>query len=275
MSTALRPFEISPALPSCARRSMADLLAPLEQIAARSPNLIAQRGAQFAVKGETYELPRYLFIGPKGGGTPIRIGFFAAIHGDEPDGAHVLVHLIKSLDASPDLAAGYCLSIYPVCNPTGFEDHTHQSRNGRDLNREFWRKSVEPEVKLLEAELTGHTFDGIVSLHTHAGGDGLYGLVRGITLTKHLIEPALRAAEAYLPRDERALIEGLPARNGVIRDAADGVLSAPPRIKPRPFEITLEMPKALPSYLKDYGIVSALQTILTEYRKLIAYAQNI
>jgi protein MpaA len=262
-------------LPSRARRSIAELLSPLEQIAARSPNLIAQRGAQFSIKGETYELPRYLFIGPKGGGTPIRIGFFAAIHGDEPDGAHVLVHLIKSLDASPDLAAGYCLSIYPVCNPTGYEDHTRQSRNGRDLNREFWRKSAEPEVKLLEAELTAHAFDGIISLHAHGEGDGLYGLVRGITLTKHLIEPALRAAEAYLPRDERTLIEGLPARNGVIRDAADGVLSASPKTRPRPFEITLEMPKAPPSYRKDYGIVSALQTILTEYRKLIAYAQNI
>ena len=33
-----------------------------------------------------YELPRYLFIGPKGGDDTIRVGLFAGIHGDEPEG---------------------------------------------------------------------------------------------------------------------------------------------------------------------------------------------
>jgi predicted deacylase len=251
------------------------LLAPLEQIAARSPNLTAQRGALFTSKGETYELPRYLFIGPTGGGSPIRVGIFAAIHGNEPEGAYALIHLIKSLDANPELANGYVLSLYPVCNPTGFEDHTRHARSGRDLNREFWRHSAEPEVELLEAELNSQTFDGIICLHTHNHGDGLYGLVRSVTLTKHLIEPALKAAETFLPRDDRDLIEGLPARNGVIRDAAKGVLSAPPRARPRPFEITLETPQAAPAYLKEFAIVIALQTILAEYRNLIAFAPNL
>ena len=273
--TKLRLSELSAALPSLSLRSIEDLLAPLEELVSCSPNLIAQRGAKFAIKGETYELPRFLFVGPKGGDTPIRIGIFAAIHGDEPEGAHALVHFIRSLDASPDLAKGYCLSVYPICNPTGFEDHTRHARSGRDLNSEFWRNTAEPEIKLLEAELSTNAFDGIISLHTHNDSHGIYGLVRGVTLTKHLLEPALQAAEAFLPRDERALIEGLPARNGVIRNATEGVLSAPPKARPCPFEITLELPKAPPSYLKEYGIVIALRTILTEYRKLIAYAHNI
>jgi predicted deacylase len=275
MSARIRLFETTPASPPRSRRSIQDLVAPLEQIARRSPNLVAQRDARFEVNGETHELPKYIFIGPKGGGIPIRVGIFAAIHGDEPEGAHVLVHLVKSLDASPELAAGYCLSLYPVCNPTGFEDNTRRSRSGRDLNREFWRNSAEPEVRLLETELANNAFDGIISLHTHDVGDGLYGLTRGVTLTKHLIEPALKAAEAFLPRDERTVIEGSPARHGVIRDAAEGTLSAPPKSKPRPFEITLETPKSPPSYLKEYAIVVALQTILTEYRHLIAYAPNL
>jgi hypothetical protein len=232
-------------------------------------------GAKFEIKGERFEIPRYLFVGPKGGGAPIRIGIFAAIHGDETEGAHAIVRLIKSLDENPAFVTGYCLSLYPVCNPTGFEDQTPHSRNGRDLNREFWKNSAEPEVRLLENELSTHAFDGIISLHTHTAGEGLYGRVRGVTLTKHLIEPALKAAEIFLPRDERSLIEGLPARNGVIRDGADGVLSAPPKARPRPFEITLETPRNPPSYLKEYAIVIALQTILTEYRQLIAYAPNL
>jgi len=261
--------------PLARRRSIADLLAPLDQIAAHSPNLVAKHDAHFEAGGETYELPRYLFVGPKGGDTPIRVGIFAGIHGDEPEGVRAVVQFLKLLEAGPELAAGYYLSFYPVCNPTGFEDGTRHSRNGRDLNREFWDNSSEPEVRLLQAELISRSFNGIISLHTDDTSDGFYGIVRGATLTQHLIEPALRAAEKFLPRDRLPIIDGFQARNGVIRDAYDGVLSAPPKVRPRPFEIIIETPQAPPTFLKECAFVAALKTILTEYRKFIAYAPNL
>jgi protein MpaA len=257
------------------RRSIADLLAPLEKIAASSPNLVANYDAKFEVNGETCELPRYLFIGPRGGDTPIRIGIFAGVHGDEPEGVHALVQFIKLLEAKPELAAGYYLSFYPVCNPTGFEDGTRHSRSGKDLNREFWKNSGEPEICLLQAELQSRSFQGIISLHTDNTSDGFYGFVGGATLTKNLIKPALLAAEKFLPRDERPVIDGFNARNGVIRDGYDGILSAPPKARPRPFEIILEIPATPPEYLKELALVAALQTILLEYNKFIAYAPNL
>jgi murein peptide amidase A len=275
MSIVATQLKVAPQPLPARRRSIADLLAPLEQIAARSPNLVVNKEAQFEMGGETYTLPRYLFIGPKGGDTPIRLGIFAAIHGDEPEGAHAVVRFLKLLEAKPELADGYYLSFYPVCNPTGFEDGTRHSRNGRDLNREFWTNSDEPEVRLLQAELISHSFNGIISLHIDDTCDGFYGFVRGALLTQHLIEPALRAAEQFLPRDRRAVIDGFRARNGVIRDAYDGVLSAPPKVRPRPFEIILETPQAPPVYLKECAFVIALKTILDEYRKFIAYASNL
>jgi hypothetical protein len=257
------------------RRSLAELLAPLDQLAATSANLVVNHDARFDVDGESYVLPRYLFVGPRGGDTPIRLGIFAGVHGDEPEGCHAVVQFIKLLEAKPELATGYYLSFYPVCNPTGFEDATRLSRRGKDLNREFWKDSAEPEVNLLQAELTSRSFQGLIALHTDDTSDGFYGIVRGATLTKHLIEPALQAAEKFLPRDQRAVIDGFNARNGVIRDCYDGVLSAPPRSRPRPFEIILETPHTPPEYLKVCALVLALQSILAEYRKFIAYAQNI
>ena len=260
---------------SVRRRSIADLLAPLEQMAARSANLVSNHGAAFDVNGETYELPRYLFIGPQGGDAPIRLGIFAGIHGDEPEGTHALIQFVKLLEAKPEFAAGYALSIYPVCNPTGFEDNTRHSRRGLDLNREFWKNSSEPEVRLLQAEIVSRSFQGIIALHTDDTSDGFYGIVRGATLSKHLIEPALQAAEKFLPRNERPIIDGFNARNGVIRDCYDGVLSAPPKVRPRPFELILETPQTPPAYLKEFAFVTALKTILLEYRKFIAYAPNL
>jgi hypothetical protein len=257
------------------RRSISDLLGPLEKIARHSPNLVANHDARFEVNGEAYTLPRYLFVGPKGGDTPIRVGIFAGVHGDEPEGVHAIIQFIRLLEAKPELATGYYLSFYPICNPTAFEDGTRLSRRGKDLNREFWKNSAEPEVRLLEAELQSRSFQGLISLHTDDTCDGFYGFVRGATLTKHLIEPALRAAEKLLPRDERTVIDGFKARNGVIKDIYEGVLSAPPKARPRPFEITLETPSSPPAYLKECAFVLTLKSILDEYRKFIAYASNI
>src|SRR5208283_2160172 len=272
-----RPAAVSEAgsFRAATRRSIADLLAPLEQAAAKSPNIVVNRDARFEADGESYVLPRYLFIGPKSGDAPIRIGIFAGIHGDEPEGAYAAVRFLQFLETYADLAAGYCLSVYPVCNPTGFEDNTRHSRRGKDLNREFWNKSAEPEVGLLQADLVSRSFHGIISLHVDDTSDGFYGIVGGATLTKHLIEPALKAADAFLPLDRRALIDGFPARQSVVRDTFPGVLSAPPVIRQRPFEIVLEAPKGRPTFLTESAFDAALQSILAGCRKFIAYAQHL
>jgi murein peptide amidase A len=257
------------------RRSIAELLSPLGRLAATSASLVANHDAQFQSGGQTYELPRYLFIGPKGGDDMIRVGIFAGIHGDESEGVNALIQFLSLLEHKPDLATGYCLFVYPVCNPTGFEDRTRLARNGKDLNREFWNGSQEPEVRLLQSELAAHSFHGIISLHTDDTSQGFYGFAHGATLTQNLIEPALQAAEQFLTRNGNESIDGFRARNGIIRDRYPGVLSAPPEVRPRPFEIILETPQEAPNYLKEAALVAALRMILTRYREMMAYAPNL
>jgi murein peptide amidase A len=258
------------------KRSLPDTIAAIEEIAARSLHLRAQKRFQFETRdGQTCQLPSYVFLGPQGGDEPIRIGLFAGIHGDEPEGTYALIQLLKLLESKPELATGYCLFIYPICNPTGFEDNTRFSRIGKDLNREFWNKSSEPEVQFLESELASRRFQGIISLHTDDTSDGFYGFVRGATLSKHLIEPALKAAEEFLPRNGHDRIDGFEAIDGIIHQGYSGVLSAPPDTQFRPFEIILETTKTSAEYLKESAFVLALQTILVEYQKFIAFARNL
>ncbi|HEX7652134.1 MAG TPA: succinylglutamate desuccinylase/aspartoacylase family protein [Verrucomicrobiae bacterium] len=275
MAISLAGLATSPAASVRERRSIHEVLAPLDQLAKVSTNLVANHEARFTVGGEEYVLPRYLFVGPRGGDTPIRLGIFAGIHGDEPEGIHALVQFIQLLEAKPELATGYYLSFYPLCNPTGYEDNTRFSRQGKDLNREFWRDSAAPEVRLLEAELKSRSFQGLIALHTDDTSEGFYGYAHGAVLTRHLIEPALAAAEKFLPRNRLPVIDGFKARGGVIRQRFDGILSAPPRVRPRPFEIILETPALPPNYIKQIAFVAALQTVLMEYQKFIAYAPNI
>lgn len=249
------------------RRSISDLLAPLEKIALDSPNLVADHGAHFETAGQRYELPRYLFIGPKGGNTPIRLGIFAGIHGDELEGALATVLFIQLLEAKPELAAGYCLFFYPVCNPTGFEDATRFSRNGKDLNREFWKNSAGAEVQLLQSEIISHAFDGIISLRANGTKNYFHAVERGETLTRHLIAPALRAVEKFSQDYDRPVFH---SHGKASRDDAEGILGAPPDLRPRPFEIILETAETRAAWL-----MVALLSILEEYKKFIAYAPNL
>jgi hypothetical protein len=245
------------------RRSLSDLIAPLDSLAANSPNLIANHKAMFEIDGEFYTLPRYLFLGPQGGDEPIRVGIFATLDGNQPEGAYALIRFLRLLDANPEAATGYCLFIYPVCNPTGFEDRTSHPRGGKELAGDFWKNSSRPEVKLLQAEILFHSFHGAIALGANEQISGFRGLAQGATLTRHLVEPALKAAEQFLPIDEGIDVRG------------ECTLSAPAGLRPRPFEVVLQAPSHAPAFLTECAFTSALHTILVEYRKFIAYARNI
>jgi len=261
--------------PAPHRRSVQRLLQPLDHLVGQSSRFIGASHGHFQRDGLSYSLPRYLYVGPKGGGDVLRIGIFATIHGDEPEGALALPRFVQALERQPEIAEGYALFIYPVCNPTGFEDNTRNARSGRDLNREFWKQTDQPEVRFLESEIWMQSFHGIITLHSDDTSHGLYGFVKGNVLSKHLIQPALLEAGRFLPRNHGARIDGFNAESGVIHDGYPGMLQSIPGMAHPPFEITLETPQLAPLHRQVNALVAALQTILVEYRYLQAIAQNI
>jgi len=257
------------------RRSFVEAIAPLERLAVDSSRLRGDRDAHFLREGESYWLPRYRFAGPQGGTAPIRLGVFGGIHGDEPASVSGLVRFVELLEREPEIARGYTLFFYPICNLTGFADGTRHARSGKDLNREFWRGSIEPEVQLLENELRQNRFDGLIALHSDDTSDGLYGFTSGALFTEELLRPALRAAGQFLPVNQRAVIDGFDAREGICRQGYQGVLSAPVEASPCPFEIVFETPHHAAMELQERAFVVALETILKEYGRLIAYGAGL
>ena len=259
------------------RNSIKKLLLPLFlQVGTTAESLRADSAGFWHVGEERYWLPRLVFRGAKETGEEtIRLAIFAGLHGDEPAGVHALVDFLRALEADPFMGRAYRIHIYPLCNPTGYEDGTRHSRSGADLNREFWRGSLEPEVAIIERELLLNKFHGIISLHSDDTSDGVYGFVRGATLTQHLMKPALAAAEAALPVNQAAIIDGFHAVEGIIHKAYDGILTAPPGTTPSPFEIILESPHHAPMDLQRKAFVLALEQILRHYRRMISYAANL
>jgi len=94
-------------------------------------------------------------------------------------------------------------------------------------------------------------------------------------LSQYLLEPALRAAEKFLPRNRESEIDGFRAQNGIIYESYNGVLRAVPGLSPPPFELTLETPQTASLYRQIEAINASLQTVLVEFRQLLAIAQNI
>jgi murein peptide amidase A len=255
------------------RHELDRILSPLEDLAGRSEHLLPAPATKSSAPQPP--MPRYLYLGERGGGDVFRLGIFATIHGDEPEGALALNRFVALLERDPEITRGYALFLYPVCNPTGFEDGTRHARTGKDLNREFWKQSGEPEVRFLESEIYLHAFDGLVTLHSDNTSNGVYGYVNGSVLSENLLEPALRAAEKFLSRNRHPIIDGFPARDGMIHRSYEGVLRSLPGLERPPFELTFETPQRAPLHLQVEAAAAALQTILQEYRQLRSFAQNI
>jgi hypothetical protein len=139
--------------PEKPRQSLRKLLLPLfRRVAESSYAWRAESVGHWDADGTRHWMPRLVFKRP--GETPdFKVGIFAGVHGDEPAGVFALCDFVRALDDSAVRGRGYELHVYPLVNPTGYEDGTRHSRSGKDLNREFWRGSNEPEVALLEKEI--------------------------------------------------------------------------------------------------------------------------
>ncbi len=205
----------------------------------------------------------------------MKVGIFARLHGDEEAGTLAAFDLVRWAWNDPEELQDYELHFFPICNPSGRHLGTRHSWRGLDLNREFWSGSQEPEVRYLEGELTRERYDVIISLHADDESDGIYGFASGALLTEQVLRPALEAASAVLPINTLPLIDGFVANGGLIHEGYQGILSAPPMQSPKPLEIVFETPNLAPMEKQVEATVIAVKTILSEYRRLIAFAPNL
>lgn len=256
-------------------RDLRVLLEPLVALGELGASLQTSSAAAFDFEDAPYFIPRVVFTGPPASHDPIRLAIFGGLHGDEPASVLAPIAFLERLAAEPARATGYELAVYPLLNPVGYSRDTRANGAGLDLNRQFWRGSAQPEVRAVERELTRTRFDGIITLHADDTAEGVYGYTRGHVLNEALLEPALRSASYIIPRDHRSKIDGFLARDGKIEACFDGVLSAPAGQRPRPFDLIFETPALSPIDKQIDAMVTALETILDEYRVFLAYAQNL
>ena len=251
------------------------LLKPLLDLSKNSDYLIGGSVGQFLVGRKVFQIPRFVFMGPTGGGDTIRLAIFAGFHGDEPEGAEALIALLQELENTPRPATGYHIYAYPLCNPTGFAARTRNNASGQDLTGQFWSGSTQPEVYYLERELGVHRFHGAISLQTQQHPGGFLVETQSAILNRALAPPAIQATQRFLPgsfSQTDSPPDLLPAASTA---ELPDFLAATDELSPAPFELHIGIPKHAPQPSQIYGTVGALKAILDAYRSHLSIGQNL
>jgi hypothetical protein len=194
----------------------------------------------------------------------------AGVHGDEPDGVLAALELARRFAASAELQTNYVLTIYPCVNPAGYERMTRENGNGKDLNREFFRESRELEVQIIERELRAHEFTGFIGGHSDFESFGIYAYATGAVLSERLAKPALFQASSVIPINTDPVIDGHPARYGIINEKFPGSLGPLSKGASEPFDITIETPNLFSLRKRVEAQAIAFETVLHEYRAVAA-----
>jgi murein peptide amidase A len=240
-------------------------LAPLLDTAENSDWLVAGSVGELFAGRTRFHIPRFIFLGPGGGGDTVRLGIFAGVHGDDYSGTKAILSFLQQLESHPDLAKGYHIFAYPICNPSGFARGIRCNAAGHDLTSHFWNGSDQPEAYYLERELGVHRFHGVIVLEAGDQSNLRFFVTGGknSTLRNSLASP-------FVPADQIFVADASPSPA-----TAKGFLTMTNELRPVPFEIDIEIPRAAPKEKKIIVTINALDSILDSYRSVIAIQQNL
>jgi len=193
-----------------------------------------------------------------------RVYLSAGIHGDEPAGPLAALRLIQENQWPENLDLWFC----PCLNPVGFALNTRENARGIDLNREYLNPLAD-EIKAHIAWLERQPkFDLCLLLHEDWESHGFYLYEQNPDRCRSLAEPMIEAISKVCPIDPNEVIEGRPARNGIIRPNLD------PNSRPQwpeafylithktRLSYTLEAPSDYPISTRVDALVAAVRTAL-------------
>ena len=210
---------------------------------------------------ETSEAPR--------ADTKPRVYISAGIHGDEPAGPLAIRQLLKE-NRWPD---GMSFWICPCLNPHGFTANRRENPDGVDLNREYLRpQAAETKAHLSWLERQPG-FDLCLCLHEDWEAHGFYVYELNPDNRPSLAPEMLNHVARVCPIDRSELIEGRPAKEGIIRPEVD------PRNRPQwpesfylltyktRLSYTLEAPSDFELSFRVAALVIAVNTALEVFQR--------
>jgi hypothetical protein len=184
------------------------------------------------------------------------------IHGDEPAGPLA----VRQLLLENKWPSGLGLWLCPCLNPTGFLQYTRENAHGIDLNRQYLQPQAPETVAHINWLAQQPSFDLCLCLHEDWESYGFYVYELNPDNRPSLAEAMVARVADVCPIDASELIEGRPARNGIIRPDLD------PRDRPQwpeafylltyktRLSYTLEAPSDFPLESRVSALVAGVQS---------------
>jgi hypothetical protein len=146
-----------------------------------------------------------------------RIYISSGIHGDEPAGPLAMRALLQANSWPVNLDLWLC----PCLNPAGFQLNRRENPEGVDLNRDYLQPQA-PETLVHIGWLERQpSFDLCLCLHEDWESHGFYVYELNPNDQPSLAEVMVARVAEVCPIDPSSLIEGRPAKEGIIRPIVD------------------------------------------------------
>lgn len=146
-----------------------------------------------------------------------RVYVSTGIHGDEPAGPLAIREMLRQ-DLWP---GGIDLWICPCLNPDGFTANTRENPGGLDLNRQYFKPIAAETLAHIRWLEQQPAFDLTLCVHEDWESNGFYVYELNPDGRLSLAETIVEAVAGVCPIDRSDLIEGRPARDGIIRPNLD------------------------------------------------------
>jgi len=223
--------------------------------------------------GCDFNIPKFMLLGARGGGQPIRIALFAGVedHG-AVDGMAAISRLLIDGQLNPALVQDYAIFAYPLVNVFEYRSPRLQIES---FDRRFANERLDGDVRFFRTELRKWHFDGMLTLRTDPRAESFRATVRSQLLAKEVIQPAFDVVKRVVPVSSRPVKVRPSDMRARLADYAEGRLTPPPEIRPYPFEVELFAPGAAPQELRIRSLFAAVHEILVNYRTMLSHAPNI
>jgi hypothetical protein len=208
------------------------------------------------------QISRYVFEGEQMRGTPIRIGVFAGLRGDDSVGPGAVASFLEDLVALPQLGDSLRIYAYPVVHAANFETATSSFQLSECIINQIGCKVLSSESYQIEREIFAIAFDGIITIRLADEIKNLKVSISDTLLHDVLVLPILSNLEPFLPTIEDCVCD------------SRRFLTVGTGLKRKPFELTFQVPSSGWSGLYSIGLRIALHTIVDCYRRYVLRSES-
>ena len=203
------------------------------------------------------QISRYVFEGDLSRESPIRIGIFAGLSGNDKVGPRAVSTFLGDLVALPHLGNNLRIYAYPVVSSASFETGAPSPRPRQYIINQMGYQGSSSETYQIEREIFAIAFDGIISIHLEEEIKNFKISLSEARWHETMLSPILSSLQWFLPNVEDG---GYDSRRS---------LTAGIRLKQRPFELILRVPSSGWSGLHAIGLRIALHTAVDCYRSYL------